>query len=127
MDQKYLKTLFISALFFLTINQANAQYPGTNLRGQVQYQKNNNYFPLQNAKVDLYFSPSPNQFELVKQTITNGNGFYFFYGIQVHKGEYYIQVNKAKNYQIFVSKISYTNNQYNYNQFQDVPIIKLSQ
>jgi len=127
MDQKlkYHKLILIGALFFLTVNCVYAQYPGTNLRGQIQFlnQKNNRHLPLPNATVDLYYSPSPDQFILVKETITNANGFYFFYAIKPGNGNFYIQVNKAKNYKLTVLTISYINNKYNYNQFQDVSII----
>ncbi len=122
---KYLRFSFISVLFFLAVNYAYAQYPGTNLRGQIQFLNptNKRHLPLPNATVDLYYSPSPEQFILVKETITNANGFYFFYAVQPGKGNFYIQVNKAKNYQLTVKTIAYSGNKYNYNQFQDVPII----
>jgi len=127
MDQKlkYHKLLLIGILLFLSANYVNAQSSGTNLRGQIQFlnQKTNRHLPLPNATVDLYYSPSPDQFILVKKTITNTNGFYFFYTIKPGKGNFYIQVNKAKNYQLTVKTISYSNNKYNYNQFQDVSII----
>jgi len=122
---KYHKILLVVVLFVLTLNSVYAQYPGTNLRGQVQFlsQNNKRYLPLPNATVDLYYSPSPDQFILVKETISNANGFYFFYAIQPGKGNFYIQVKKAKNYQLFVKNISYSHNKYNYNQFQDIPLI----
>jgi len=127
MDQKlkYIRYSLIGVIFLLTINCVSAQYSGTNLRGQIQFlnQTNNRHLPLSNATVDLYYSPSPDQFILVKETITNANGFYFLYAIQPGNGKFYIQVNKAKNYQLTVITISYNSNKYNYNQFQDVPII----
>jgi hypothetical protein len=127
MDQKlkYHKLILIGVLFFLTVNCIYAQYPGTNLRGKIQFlnKNNNHYSPLPNTTVDLYYSPSPDQFILIKKTITNANGFYFFYTIKPGNGNFYIQVNKEKNYQLAVKTTSYNNNKYNYNQFQDVSII----
>lgn len=120
------KSLFFIALIFLSINFANAQqYPGTNLRGNIQFLNPyyNTYFPLPNAIVDLYYNPEPNQFIFIGQTMTNIYGYYYFYAIQPGNGNFYIQVNKAKNYQISVSSIIYYNNQYNQNQFQDIPIL----
>jgi len=124
MDRKHFKyrILLIGVLFFLISRNVNA---GTNIRGQVQYfnQYYQQYFPLVNAIVDLYYSPSPNQFVFVRQTITNNAGFYFFYGIQPSNTVFFIQINRAKNYQISVIPIQYYNNQYNYNQFLDIPIL----
>jgi hypothetical protein len=118
--------LFFAVMIFLFINPGMVQqYPGTNLRGQIQFFNpySNNYFPLPNAVVDLYYNPSPNQYIFIGQTITNIYGFYFFYAIPPGNGNFYIQVNKAKNYQIIVYYITYYNSQYNYNQFQDIPIL----
>ncbi len=117
------KYLFIISILFLITDQLKAQYPGTNLRGQIQYHPSNRqYFPLPNAIVDLYYyNQATNQYVFITETITNNYGFYFFYTIQ--PGIYYIQVNKAKNYQILVTTINYYPYQYNYNQFQDIPIL----
>jgi hypothetical protein len=118
--------LFLLLLLIAGISCVNAQqYPGTNLRGQIETFNAyyNNYYSLPNSVIDLYYSPSPNQFVFIAETITNVYGFYFFYSIQPGNGMFFIQVNKAKNYQIFVSQMNYYNNQYNYNQFQDVPIL----
>ena len=77
---KYHKFLIIGILFCITYHNANGQYSGTNLRGQIQYfnQYYNRYFPLTGAAVDLYYCPVPNQYILVSQSMTNQNGFYFF-------------------------------------------------
>jgi len=120
---KFHKFLIIGLLFCLTHHNANCQYSGTNLRGQIQYynQYYNRYFPLSGAVVDLYYCPAPNQYILVTQTMTSEYGFYYFYAIR--PGNFYIQVNRIRNYQITVIMIRYFNNQYNYNQFQDIPIL----
>ena len=126
MDHKLIKSyLFFIALFFLTINSVSAQYPGTNLRGQIKYlnPSNSQYYPLANVLVKLYYNPSEGQYLYMGETITNNSGIYFFYRIQPGRGNFYIQVNRVKNYPILVLKITYNNNQYNRNQFQDIPIL----
>ena len=115
-------------IFCLVINISKAQqYPGTNLRGQIQYFNpyQNSYYSLPNAVVDIYhYDIVLNKYDLLGTTITNGQGFYFLYSIQPQLlGSFYIQVNKSKNYQIVVGVINYFNNQYNYNQFWDIPIL----
>lgn len=119
------KNALLLTLLFISVSISAQVYPGTNLRGQVQYfiSNNNRYNDLPNATIDLYYSPEPNQFLFVAQTITNNNGFYFFYSIQPGNGNFFIQVNKAKNYQIVVNQIAYNNNKFNYNQFQDLPVL----
>ncbi|MFH1853407.1 MAG: hypothetical protein ABIA75_13795 [Candidatus Neomarinimicrobiota bacterium] len=94
------------------------QYPGTDIRGSIV--THNPYYniqvPLQYAEVDLYsFNPLTNQWILLAKTATNAHGFYFFHKLPV--GNYFIQVNRMKNYEIMVVMIDYTRFQ-----FQDMPI-----
>lgn len=125
MDQIFKKYFVLIALFILTINNVSAQYPGTNLKGQIKYLDSNikQHYPLGNAVVKLYNKSSEGKYVFMGETITNNNGFYFFYSIQPKNGEFYIQVNRTKNYQITVNQINYVNNKYNPNQFQDIPIL----
>lgn len=111
------KTLFILCLLFSSF-YAHAQYGGTNTRGLIQtydpYYRV--YVPLHSATVDLYsYNYSTGQWQIVAHTVSNQNGFYFFYGLI--PATYYVQVNRSKNYQIFVQWIDYQ-----YYQFQDLPI-----
>ncbi len=108
------KILFI--IFSLIVLSAKAQYPGTNLRGQVQVAYNNTYVPYPNASIGLYALNAYNNWVLVSQAITNEFGFYFFYGIP--PGPYSIQINGLKNYSITVVMIDYR-----FYQFQDVPVL----
>ncbi|WP_264536445.1 hypothetical protein [Flavobacterium sp. N1736] len=98
-------------ILFLSIN-CRAQN-AVNIRGQVQYYNisYNQYYTLPNAIVDLYV-PTPSGYRFLSQTITNGYGLYFFYHLL--PGNYLIQINRAKNYQI---QVFYPNSD-----FLDIPI-----
>lgn len=125
MKRKYEKSCFLlTALFILTVSNISAQYPGTNLRGQIQYlnPKSNKYYPLSKASVKLFYNSSPGHFMYMGETITDSQGFYYFYSIKPGNGRFYILVNDEQTYKIAVQKITYINSRYNYNQFQDLPI-----
>jgi len=94
-------------------------YTGTNIRGKIvtfnAYY--NTMVPLQAAVVSLYlFNAYNNQWMLISETITNLEGFYFLYNVPV--GNYFLQVNRLKNYPISVVRIDYR--QY---QFQDIQVL----
>lgn len=119
-------------LFGLLLNNGYSQQGfGTNIRGQIQTFNSyyNTYFVLPNAVVDLYYNPpNTSNFIFKSQTITNRDGFYFFYKVEplnyyTNCGNYYLQVNRSKNYLIYVNVLIYTNYIYNFNQFQDIPIL----
>ena len=117
-------SLFFVILVCIITYSGNIQnYPGTNIRGQILYfnQYNGIYYPLSNATVDLYYNPSPNVYKFVAETIANVKGFYFFYRVNP-PGNYFIQVNKAKNYQVSIGKIDYYN-YYNLYQFWNIPVL----
>jgi hypothetical protein len=94
---------------------ARAQYPGTNIRGLVRAVNpyGRNYVSFPGAPVDLYAYYANSGWVKLAQTVTNQNGYYFFYRVQ--PGSYYLQVNYLKNYQVSVVQIDYR--QY---QFQDM-------
>jgi hypothetical protein len=116
-----MKSFAFFAIVFITLPTASfaQEYQGTNIRGKVVYVNSINgvQTPLQNAPVELYnFNYSTNQWTVVKFTTTDYSGFYFIYGVM--PGDYYLQINKTKNYQIRVDTIDYRNCQ-----FQDMHIL----
>ncbi|NND63019.1 MAG: hypothetical protein HKN48_07460 [Flavobacteriaceae bacterium] len=114
------KIKFILFIVFatLTVQSANAQYPGTNLRGKiVSADYYGTQYPLTYANVDLYYlNPQTQQWIIVQQTLTDAYGFYFFSYVQPNY-TYAIQVNGDRNYNISVVMIDY-----NYYQYQDLPL-----
>lgn len=95
-----------------------AQYPGTNVRGQIM--TSNPYgqqVPLVSAKVDLFvFNPQFQQLQYLATSYTDGYGFFFFNGLPVNN--YVINVNGARSYNINVIPIDY-----NYYRFQDLGVL----
>jgi hypothetical protein len=106
-----------------TLCAQNAQ--GTNIRGQVQFlsSASGKEEALSNATIDLYYAASPGNYTFVNQTVTNGFGFFYLYGINPGNGDFFIQVNKSKNYQIRVNPQAFSNGVYNKTEFQDLPVL----
>jgi len=103
----------------ITVNNLQAQqYPGTNLRGKVvTVDYYGNSYPLAYATVDLYyFDYQYNQWVFVISTMSDAYGFYFINYIL--PGNYVLQVNKSKNYNISVVQIDYR-----YYSYQDLPML----
>lgn len=88
---------------------------GTNLRGQVQLINNNTYRPYVGVGVCLYQFVN-NKWIQIACTVTNQNGYYFFY--RIPPNNYYIQVNWKNNYIVQVKNID--NRSF---QFQDIPVL----
>lgn len=110
------KALFIIC-FFLNSFGICQQYPGTNLRGQVLAPIYGQWVPLGNARVDIYaFNPAVQQWQLLGTSFTDVNGFYFFRAVPI--GNYVLQVNQQKNYNIEVIFIDY-----NFYAYQDIPFL----
>jgi hypothetical protein len=86
---------------------AYAQYPGTNIRGQmVTHNQFGQQVPLISAKVDLYlFNPQTQQWIFMSATYTDGYGFFFFRYVPVNN--YVISVNGLKSFNIQVVPIDY--------------------
>ena len=99
--KKTLALLFLLILITCTFAY-NAQSPGTNLRGKVlTVNVYNQSFPLKYANIDLYFFQHQSQtWHLVTSTVTDAYGFYYLKNIS--PGNYVVQVNKRKNYNINV-------------------------
>ena len=109
----FLFAIILSAVFIS--GTAYAQYPGTNLRGQIVSAYNGQAIP--SAQVNLYFYNSYYQnWVIIASAYTDANGFYYFQ--YVVPGFYVIQVNQVKNYNIQVVMINY-----NYYTYQDLPLL----
>ena len=109
-----MKKIIIPVILLIITQLLFSQYAGTNIRGQVRYRSGSVF---SNTKVELYqYNNTAGKWNLISQTFTNQQGFYFFYKIK--PGKYYVQVNKTKNYSIDVSAIDYTKTQ-----FLDIPVM----
>ncbi len=112
-----IKIILFLVFAALSIEEASAQYPGTNLRGKIVYSDYyGTQYPLTYANVDLYYLDNNNQWNLVQQTLTDAYGFYYFNYVRPNY-TYAIQVNRNRNYNISVVAIDY-----NYYQYQDLPL-----
>lgn len=109
-----MKKIIFFLLFFVFTVHAFSQ--DVDIRGQIQtYSRfDSEYVALPNTSVDLYTYNNGN-WEIISQTLSNQDGYYFFYDIA--PGNYYIQVNKSKNYRISVTKAKTRK------QFQDLPVL----
>jgi len=104
------KYLLIVLFSLLAMGSLKAQYPGTNLRGQIlTYNANRQAVPLAYARVDLLFfdgsSPQGAQWRLIATVSTDAYGFYFFK--YIIPNAYTIQVKTRKTYNIQVLAIDY--------------------
>lgn len=102
----------------LNISRVQAQYPGTNLRGQVVTR---NQFgltlPLPGVRVDLLVlnpnNPAGQQLMILGTSFTNQGGFYFFNRVQ--PGFYTIEINQTQTFPLQVNVIDYR-----YSLYQDI-------
>jgi hypothetical protein len=113
-----MKKIFFAFLFFAFVVNAFAQNAGADVRGQVQTLNpdNKQYVPLSKVPVVLYGKDkSSGSWRIISKTISDRNGYFFFYDVE--GGEYYVQVNKKKNFKITVSSVEKGI------QLQDLPIL----
>ena len=99
------QTFFIIA-WMLTSHVFISQQQGVNLRGQVRTidPVSRSSVPLPKITVDLYNTePVSGRWLLIAASSTDENGFYYFN--RIAPGNYFIQLNKHRNYDIRVTTI----------------------
>jgi hypothetical protein len=112
------KHLFLLLFSLIVLSSLKAQYPGTNLRGQIlTYNVYGQVVPLAYARIDLFFFdgryPPGQQWRLIGTVSTDAYGFFFFN--YIIPNVYTIQVNQLKSFNIQVLVIDYR-----YYSFQDL-------
>jgi hypothetical protein len=104
------RSFFLLLICLCLFGSVKAQYPGTNLRGQIlTYNTFGQVVPFSYARVDLLFFdgrfPSGQQWRVVATVQADVNGVYFFQ--YIIPNVYTIQVNQSKTYNIQVLVIDY--------------------
>jgi hypothetical protein len=114
-----MKKIFSFAALLLFLNTALPQSPVINLRGQIRTidPATQATVAVPKITVDLYKKDhGAATWVLVATTISDQNGFYYFN--RVATGNYFIQINKRRNYDIVVVPIDERRQQ-----FLDLPLL----
>ena len=114
-----MKKIFLFTTWIFTSYIFISQQQGVNLRGQVRAVDpvNHSSVPLSQVAVNLYTKePADGNWRLIAASSTNENGFYYFN--RITPGNYFIQVNRRKNYDIRVKPIDQRRQD-----FLDLPVL----
>ena len=114
-----MKQTFIIIVLSFVATAIYAQQQMVNLRGLVRIVDpvNGSAVPFPKISIDLYNKEKKNgNWQLVASSSTDESGFYYFNNIGL--GNYFIQVNKRKNYDIKVTPIDQKKQS-----FLDLPVL----
>jgi len=114
-----MKKILLFTTWILTSHIYISQQQGVNLRGQVRAVDpvSRSPVPLSKVAVDLYTKEAANRsWRLIAASSTDENGFYYFN--RITPGNYFIQVNNRKNYDIRVTPIDQRRQD-----FLDLPVL----